>query len=246
MTVSFPVFVVSDLPGVAAVTNAGHPDVRPPAGYFVRAAPGSQFGGYALYRMDGANTGSPTVTQQASFVAPFTGPDQPDLPGTNARLILTNHGNIQASPVWDGSRIWFAHTIDMNTDSTSGPATTVRYGFIDPASNTLQYALARHSPSSADFNPSIGIGIGQSSVDTVYLNWATVDAAQGLPISDTAATLLYNGGSLPALQATDQVLITGGTPAQDHLFASWSSSAGWRSAMRTIPRFRRPLRASAS
>jgi hypothetical protein len=50
-----------------------------------------------------------------------------------------------------------------------------------------------------------------------------VDAAQGMPVSDTVATLLYNGGSLPDLQGADQVLFTGQSTSADEEFAQWSA-----------------------
>ena len=223
VALSFPVFDVSGRLGAAAMDTAGTPMVTSSAAYFLQARAGSQTGDYVLYRMDGADTGVPTVHQLPSFVAPFVAPVPAPQPGTGAKLVLRNEGNIQPSPVWDGSRLWFTQTINMNTDSTSGPAIAVRYGYISPAENTLRFAPASHLPDSADFNPSIGIGVAPNGVDTVYLNWSTVDIAQGLPASPTAALLLYDGGSLPALQNADRILTTGLSTIHDENFAFWSA-----------------------
>jgi hypothetical protein len=223
VTLSFPVFQVSGLLGAAAMDTAGTPMASSSAAYFLQARAGSQTGDYVLYRMDGADTGVPTVHQLPSFVAPFVAPVPASQPGTSAKLALLNEGNIQVSPVWDGSRLWFTQTIDMNTDSTSGPAVAVRYGYISPAENTLRFAQVSHLPDSADFNPSIGIGVAPNGVDTVFLNWSTIDIAQGLPASPAAAVLLYDGGSLPAVQNTDRILATGLSTTHDENAAFYSA-----------------------
>jgi hypothetical protein len=132
------------------------------------------------------------------------------------------NGNIQASPVFDGTRIWFAHT----TAEDNGPSTTVRWGYISTTDNTLSLALARHDATSADFNPSIGVGLGTGGVETIFLNWATTDRSQGINLSPTVATLAYNGGPLTSVIGADQILIMGGGPPFDDVwFSSWSSVA---------------------
>lgn len=227
---SSPVFTVApnSAAGVAAVTTAGTPMLNAPSGWFLRTGvdAGGTSGiqplqGYALFRMDGDGSASPSISQQSVFQAPFQVPDNPGLPGTSARVSLGQNGSIQASPVYDGSRIWFAQT----TKEPGGPATTVRFGYINPASSTLALALARHSTTSADFNPSIGVGTGTGGIESVFLNWVASDPSRNVPLSPTVATLAYNGsGTFAFAPGTDQILIAGGTPSSDvDFFSTWSS-----------------------
>lgn len=228
---SFPVFHVDDLSGLMAVSNAGSPMVGSPADYFVAATPsdphipGASFGSYDLYAL--STSGPATFTHQDHFVTgAFTVPANPDQPLTDTSLDLdfepwTFGGGLQTSAVYDGSRVWFAHAIGV----PGGPATTVRYGFMDTGSNALTFAQAGHDSTSADFDPSIGVGLAGNGVETVWLNWATTDATQSISLSPTVATMLYNGGSLPNLQTADTITVVGGTPSTDWQASTRSSVA---------------------
>jgi hypothetical protein len=204
VTLSFPVFDVSVTEGVAAMNTAGNPMLSSAAGYFVLAVPGTApSGGYTLFRMDGAGGGTPSVTQQASFSLPWTAPS-----GAGLKTDLTQ-GQI-SSAVWDGSRLWFVHSVHQ----PGGSSAVLRYGFISTATNSLQVALASHSTSSSELTPSIGVGTAPGGTDIVFLNWATVDASQGLPLSPTVATLLWNGGGCPLSRPPTPSCGPAGRPAR--------------------------------
>ena len=222
--VSFPIFTPGSNTNATAVSNAGNPVIDSPSSYFIATGPGSEFGGYAVYRMDGSGSANPTLTQQAVITKPYFGPDPAPQPGTSNTLDALD-GRLQASPVFDGRRIWFAQVIDATATNSGGPTTTVRYGFIDTTNNTIQVAQARHSATSADLNPSIGVGISPNGIETIFLNWVYTDAAHGIPASGTVASLIYDGGTLPDLQGVDQTLVTGSISATNHRFGEYSSVA---------------------
>src|SRR5262249_46830299 len=68
----------------------------------------------------------------------------------------------------------------------------------DIASNTVLTALAFHSSTSDDFNPSIGIGMNPAGGTYLYLNWAYTDTPNGVPVSNVVDTDLLPAGR-PAL-----------------------------------------------
>jgi hypothetical protein len=208
--VSFPAFDVGTR-YATPVTNAGNPVIDTTFSYFLSPHPATVDGGYALYRINGTGTANPTLTAQALYPAPYINPAPAPQPGTSTTVDALD-SRFQAPPVWDGTRIWFATVINDTLLHPAGPVTTVRYGFIVPRGvQEIEYTLARHSTTSADFNPSIGVGLSSSSIETVFLNWVYTDVANGTPLSDTVATFAYDGGStLPAtLIGNDRTLITG-------------------------------------
>src|SRR5262249_17866893 len=146
--VSFPAFTVGSK-AVPAV-NAGEPMITSSSAWFVGAIPNT---GYELYRMDGTGTASPTVTLQRAISSPYQQPG-PALETTGGINFLD--GFIASPPVFDGTRVWFAHSAGMPPNA---PA-TVRYGYVDVPTNQLTGSLAFvDPPNSYEFNPSIGIGL---------------------------------------------------------------------------------------
>jgi hypothetical protein len=222
-------FILAGAGDIAAASSAGNPMIGSPSAYFVAATDvgqAAQGGEYVLYRMDGSAsisaTSSLTLSVQDTFFVPFSQPGSPLLPNTG-RLLIFPLG-IQPSAVFDGSRVWFTQTVGI----AGGAPTTVRYGFVSPSSGTLQFEEASHNTASADFSPSIGVGILPSGVEAIFLNWATYElnistVATFIPPSPVIATLLYNGGSLPEVLGADQVLISGSAPSASHDFSPWSS-----------------------
>jgi hypothetical protein len=223
-TVSFPVFALDRDNMVTAVANTGNPLVDSPNSYFLATGPGSVAGGYALYRMTGSGSANPSLTQQAVITVPYFGPNRAPQPGTSNTLDALD-GRIQAPPVFDGKRIWFTHTIDTTNAHPNGSTTTVRYGYIDTGNNSAQVAEARHSSTSADLNPSIGVGLDPNGIETIFLNWVYTDTAHNVPASDTVATLIYDGGTLPTLQGADQTLVTGSITTLNKRFGEFSTVA---------------------
>jgi hypothetical protein len=188
----FPLFHIPAGFAAEPVTNAKHPMIDSSSAYFV-AAPDPQNGGYVLYRMDGSGSASPTLTLQTAILAPFWVPSDVPQPGTSTRLD-PGDSRIPWSAVFDGSRVWFANSVSLPDGSIP---TVVRYGFFGLVSGPSQVALARHGSGTADFNPSIGIGLAPGGVETVFLNWVYTDAPAGIGVSDTVDAFLYNGGTCP-------------------------------------------------
>lgn len=211
-SVSFPVLGVASQ--AVPASNAGTPMISSASSYFVSAVPGL---GYRLYRMDNDSSPSPTVTLQATIASSFSAPQAVSQPNSPAALDASD-GTIDWSPVFDGSRIWFAHAVGL-----SGFPTTVRFGFISPAANSVTVNQASHSTSSADFNPSIGVGLNPSGSESVFINWAYDDASQGIPVSDTAASFVYSGGPLAGIVG-DVTMVTGSS-TNELRFGDYSSVA---------------------
>ena len=198
-TLSFPVFSPDSGANIAPAVSTGNPLVDTPSTYFLSTTPGQ----YKLYRMDGSGGANPSLTLQASFSAGYGQPARAPQPQTSDTLDALD-GRIQSAPVWDGARVWFAQVV-----SASGAATGIRYGFVTPANNGLQFASARHSSTSADFNPAIGVGLAPNGVESIFLSWVFTDTAFNLPVTETVATMVYDGGSPPGLLAADDPFSSG-------------------------------------
>src|SRR5204863_285927 len=82
----------------------------------------------------------------------------------------------------------FAHGIDF------AGFPTIRYGAIGIASNTATVAIAFHSGTSDDFNPSVGVGNAPTGGNFIYLNWAYTDTAAGVATSDTVDSVAPGPG----------------------------------------------------
>jgi hypothetical protein len=225
----FPVFDVGFVLPPEPVVNAGNPMIDSSSTYFLTSSPDPVIGLYQLYRLDGSGSASPALTH-SDFAGPAWPPATAPQPGTSTRLDALE-GRITWSAVFDGSRVWFAHTIGVPDgsnppDGTTNP-TTVRYGFVVPGSNPPQeqLALAHHSATSADFNPSIGVGLAPNGVETVFLNWVFTDTVAGVGVTDTVDSFLYNGGSLPNRFGVDFPLVTGSVTSLSDRFGDYSSVA---------------------
>ena len=120
------------------------------------------------------------------------------------------------SPVNDGNFIWFAHGID------AAGFPTIRYGAIGIATNTPFVAIAFHSGTSDDFNPSVGVGNAPGGGNYIYLNWAYTDTAAGVATSDTVDSVAPGGG-VPNLIGTGAVLVNGASTSEFR-FGDYSSS----------------------
>jgi PASTA domain len=209
--VNFSTFNVPSL--TAPVTNAGQPMISSRFSFFLAAVPGT---GYRLFRL--TNSGGPgaTLTLQATINSPFNAPTrEANQPGTSS-TVDSSDGNILASPYFDGTSIWFTHVFDL----VGFP--TVRYGAINASTNTVTTAVAFHSGTSDDFNPSLAVGLNPSGIN-VYLNWAFTDAPAGTATSDVVDTLPA-GQPITNLIGTSTVLRTGSTTNQTR-FGDFSSVA---------------------
>jgi beta-lactam-binding protein with PASTA domain len=214
--VSFPAFTVGSQ--AVPASNAGEPMIGSQYSYFLGADPQI---GYELYRMTGSGTSDPAVSLVATMGPPYTPPAQasqpPGDPGLN-----TGDGRITFSPVYDGSRIWFAHGIQW----PDHPA-TVRYGYIDLASNSEFHALITVDPPFSEFNGSVGVGLNADGTEAIFLNWAYTAPNSNFQVSDAVDAFVWNGGGLGWPQDTkghEQTLITGGPSSQAN-FGSYSSVA---------------------
>jgi hypothetical protein len=203
----------------------GNPMITTGASYFVASVPDV---GYELYRMD--NAGDPARARLMYVATPGLATSvrsltrdaaQPD----TASPIDLGAGNsistrITSTPTFDGTRIWFAHTTSVSNHPV------VRYGAINTNFFTETDALALHSATSDDFNPSIAVGLNGTST-TIFLNWAYTDVPAGIPVTAAVATVTVSIGStdppLPIINGTDTKLIVGGITAS-HRFGDYSST----------------------
>ena len=98
----------------------------------------------------------------------------------------------------------------------------MRYGAVNISTNTVATALAFHSGTSDDFNPSLAVGLNPSGT-SVYLNWAFTGAPAGKATSDVVDTLPA-GQPIANLIGTGAVYAAGGTTSQTR-FVDFSSVA---------------------
>ena len=209
--VSFSTFNVPSL--TAPVTNAGQPMISSPFSFFLAAVPGT---GYRLFRLTNSGGQGATLTLQATIHSPFNAPSrEARQPGTTS-TVDSSDGNILASPYFDGTSIWFTHVFDF----VGFP--TVRYGAVNVSTNTVTTAMAFHSSTSDDFNPSLAVGLSPSGT-SVFLNWAFTDAPAGTATSVVVDTLPA-GQPITNLIGTGTVLIRGSTTSQTR-FGDFSSVA---------------------
>jgi hypothetical protein len=179
----------------APVTVAGIPMFATTTTYWLASVPGT---GYDLYRM---NTGGGPITLQARISSAFSAPTRlANQPGTNVTLDSFD-GAIVWAPVQDGNFVWFAHGID------DGGFPTIRYGAINVTANTATVAVAFHSGTSDDFNPSIGVSDAGNG-NNIWLNWAYTDTPNGVAASDNVDGVLPGQG-VPNLIGTGLTLVSG-------------------------------------
>jgi hypothetical protein len=206
--VSFNTFNVDSL--TAPVTNAGQPMISSRFSFFLAAVPGT---GYRLFRLTNGGGSGATLTK-VTINSPFKAPTrQANQPGTTS-TIDSSDGNILASPYFDGTSIWFAHDFDL----VGFP--TVRYGAVQVSTNTVATAVAFHSSTSDDFNPSLAVGLNPNGT-SVYVNWAFTDAKAGTATSDVI-DMLPAGQPIANLIGTGAVYAAGSTTTQTR-FGDFSS-----------------------
>jgi hypothetical protein len=207
--VSFDAFNVASL--TAPVTNAGQPMISSTFSYFLAAVPGT---GYRLYRLTESGGPNAMLELQATISAPFNAPSrEANQPGTTS-TIDSSDGNILTSPYFDGASIWFAHDFDF------GGFPTIRYGAVNVSNSTVTVAMAFHSGTSDDFNPSIGVGL-TSGGPAVFLTWAATDALAGIATADVVNSLAP-GGPISNLVASSTAYVTGAVTGQNR-FGDFSS-----------------------
>ena len=188
-TVSFTTFQVTSL--TAPVTNAGEPMISSSFSYFVAAVPGT---GYKLWRLTNSGGSGASLTLQATISASFSAPSREAMQPDTSATIDSSDGNILASPYFDGTNIWFTHDFDF------AGFPTIRYGAVNVNNNTVTTAMAYHSNTSDDFNPSLAVGLTPSGPE-VFLNWSYTDAPRGEATSDVV-------DPLPAGQAITNLLLS--------------------------------------
>ena len=195
----------------APVTVAGIPMLATTTTYWLASVPGS---GYDLYAMPTSPAGA--ITLQAAIPSAFSAPSRRvNQPGTTQTLDPLD-GRIVWAPVQDGSFVWFAHGIDL------GGFPAVRYGAISVTANTATVAVAYHSGTSDDFNPSIGVSDAGGGLIHAWLNWAYTDTPANVPTSDTINGVLPGQG-VPNEIGTDRTLVTGSSTASNFRFGDFSS-----------------------
>jgi hypothetical protein len=212
--VSFPAFTVGSQAPPAI--NAGEPMISSSSAWFLGAVPGT---GYQLYRMDGTGTSSPTVTPQATINSPGSFQFGVALePGGG--FLEGIDGFLDTTPVFDGTRIWFAHGISQGPSDASA----VRYGYVNVTTNQVNTALTSvDPPNSYEFNGSVGVGLNANGTEAIFLNWAYTDPSANLNVSDAVDSFVFNG-SLPSPIGSMQTLITG-TASDNADFSNNSSVA---------------------
>lgn len=198
----------------APVTVAGIPMFTTTTTYWLASVPGT---GYDLYAMPTTPAGA--ITLQAIISAPFSAPTRRvNQPGSGLPTLDPLDGRIDWAPVQDGNFVWFAHGINV------GGFPGVRYGAIGVTTNTAFTAQARHSSTSDDFNPSIGVSDAGGNTNHIWVNWAYDDAPAGVATSDTINGVAPGGG-IPNLIGTDLTLVTGSTTSTNFRFGDFSSVA---------------------
>jgi hypothetical protein len=196
--VSFSTFTTASQ--AAPMSSAGEPMIDSPFAFFLGADPQI---GYQLYQMSGTGTASPSVSLAATIGSPYSAPSQALQPGGSIGP-NAGDGRITSSPVFDGSRLWFAHGVSQIFHPTS-----VRFGYVNLVSNTETHALATVSPLHSDeFNGSVGVGLNADGTEGIVVNWAYTDPDNGVNVSPAVDSFVFNG-SVPSTFGNEQTLLTG-------------------------------------
>ena len=192
---------------------AGIPTFATTTTYWVAAVPGS---GYDVFSMPTNPAGA--ITFVGTAAAPFNPPSRMvHQPGTSHTLNPLD-GRIQSSVVQDGNLAWFTNDIDFNGFPT------VTYGAIDVINGDVTSALAFHSNTSDDFNPSIGVSDQGNNTVALWLNWAYTNTSANVPVSATINGA-FPGNGVPNLTGTDLTLATGVSATSASTFGAYSSVA---------------------
>ncbi len=197
----------------APVTVAGIPTFATTNTYWLAAVPGT---GYDLYVMPTSPAGA--ITLQAVIRSAFSAPSRRVLQPGTAQTLDPLDGRIESAAVQDGSFVWFAHGVNFQGFPT------VRYGAINVTNGQPTTAVAYHSPSSDDFNPSIAVSDAGGNTNFIWVNWAYTNAQNGVPVSDTVAGVAPGEG-VPVLAGADLTLVRGSSTSAIATFGGYSSAA---------------------
>ena len=196
----------------APATVAGIPTFSTTNTYWLASVPGT---GYDLYVMPTNPAGA--ISLQAVIRSAFSAPTRRvRQPGTSQTLDPLD-GRIESAPVQDGSFVWFAHGVNVNGFPT------IRYGAINVGTGQPFTAVAFHSNTSDDFNPSIGVSDAGNNTNHIWVNWAYTDTPNGVPVSDTVAGVAPGQG-VPTLFGNDLTLVTGFSTSSISSFGAYSSA----------------------
>lgn len=208
---SFPAFSVAF--STAPVTMGGIPMPATSNTYWVASVPGS---GYDLYVMTNSSQNGTTLALQAAISSAFSAPSRRvNQPGTSQTLDPLD-GRIVWTPVLAGNYVWFTHGIDISGYPS------VRYGALGVLDNSATVAVAFHSGTSDDFNPSISVFPVTQNTIYAWVNWAYTDAPNGVATSDTVDGVLPGTG-VPNLIGSDMTLASGFSTASNFRFGDFSS-----------------------
>jgi hypothetical protein len=208
---NFPAFSVAF--STAPVSVSGLGKTVSSTTYWLASVPGF---GYDLYAMTHSSQPGTTLALQASISSAFNAPSRRVIqPGTSQTLDPLD-GRIVWAPVVAGSFIWFTHGIDL----AGFPA--VRYGAVGVISHIATVAVAYHSNTSDDFNPSLSVTPAGSNTIYAWLNWAYTDSQVGIATSDTVNGV-RPGAGVPNEIATDRTLIHGSPTSTNFRFGDFSS-----------------------
>lgn len=193
----------------APVTVSGIPMAVTSNSYYVASVPGT---GYNLYRKSGGS-----LVLQATISSPFSAPTRQVTQGAGLPGLDPLDGRIDWAPVLSQGFIWFAHGLDI------GGFPGVRYGAINTSTNAATVALAYHSGTSDDFNPSIGVADAGTNSVRIWLNWAYTDTPASQPQTSDTINEVLPGGGVPSLTASDLTLRVGTTTSTNSRFGDYSS-----------------------
>jgi hypothetical protein len=211
--VSFSAFAV--VFSTAPVTVGGNPIAPAANTYFVAGRPNF---GYNLYRMTNSAGPGTTMVLQAAIASTYGAPPRRvNQCGTTVTLDPLD-GRIAWAPVQAANSpfIWFTHGANI------GGFPGVRYGAIGTTANNVTAALAFHSGTSDDFNPSIGAFEETPNSFYLSLNWAYTDQPACVNTS-TTVNGVAPGGGVPNLVATDLTLAVGSVTTTNTRFGDYSS-----------------------
>src|SRR5262249_6809851 len=135
-------------------------------------------------------------------------------PGTTTTLD-PGQGQIPWQPYQVGNYVWFTHGID----DSGFP--TIRYGSIRLSDNRASVAVAYHSPTSDDFNPSIGVPDAGNANTYTSLNWPYPAPPNNAPPPVTVDAV-PPGAGIPTLIGTGVVLVTGASTSTNPRFGDYS------------------------
>src|SRR6266702_193156 len=158
------------------------------------------------------------ITLQAVIRSAFSAPSRRVLQPGTAQTLDPLDGRIESAAVQDGSFVRFAHGVNFQGFPT------VRYGAINVTNGQPTTAVAYHSPSSDDFNPSIAVSDAGGNTNFIWVNWAYTNAQNGVPVSDTVAGVAPGEG-VPVLAGADLTLVRGSSTSAIATFGGYSSAA---------------------